>query len=200
MRTVNRDKHAAKQRQILDAAAQVFARCGYDGATTSAICRAAGIGSGTLFHYFPDKRSLMLELFGKDIAANAAFLNELNRAMPTVALWRVVDRIGADLASPLAPGLMTAAMQLALRDEEFAALIETGDARMRGVLAELVKAGQTSGMLTATVDPERAARWIQAVVNAGYFMVGGDEFDADADRAELYKIIASYLGVAEGRT
>lgn len=197
MRTVNPEKHAAKRRQILDAAAEVFGRCGYDGATTSAICRAAGIGSGTLFHYFPDKRSLMMALFGEDIAANAAFFDGLNRADPVEALWQVVDRMSADLASPLAPGFMTAAMQLALRDEEFARLVDAGDRRACGVLGDLVKAGQADGLVDDTLDPERAARWIQGVINAGYFMTAGEGFDAVAERAELDKILAGYLGVPD---
>ena len=40
------------------------------GATTAAICRAAGVGSGTLFHYFGDKRSLMVAIFADDQVVN----------------------------------------------------------------------------------------------------------------------------------
>ena len=59
-------RHAPRRRQILDAAARVFAALGYDAATTAAICREAGVGSGTLFHYFPDKHSLFAELLEDD--------------------------------------------------------------------------------------------------------------------------------------
>ncbi len=198
MRTVNPEKHAAKRRHILEAAASVFAQRGYDGATTAAICREGGLGSGTLFHYFGDKRSLMMALFGDDIDANATFLRELDCRDPSQALWHVIEHITTDLASPLAAGILAAAMQLALRDAEFARLIEGGDQQVRTVLADLVKAGQVEGCFDVDLNPDRAARWIQGIVNAGYFMTDTVGFDAAADRAELNRIIASYLG-ASGR-
>ena len=62
-RTLDPARHAARRAAIRDAAAGVFAERGYDGASTDAIRRAAGVGSGTLFHYFGDKRSLMVAIF-----------------------------------------------------------------------------------------------------------------------------------------
>lgn len=53
----------ARRAQILAAAAQVFARYGFRGATTRAIAQAAGVAEGTLFRYFPTKRHLLLALF-----------------------------------------------------------------------------------------------------------------------------------------
>ncbi len=52
----------ARRAQILEAAAQVFARRGFRGATTHAIAQAAGVAEGTLFRYFPTKRHLLLAL------------------------------------------------------------------------------------------------------------------------------------------
>ncbi len=195
MRTVNPEKHAAKRRRILEAAASVFAQRGYDGATTAAICREGGIGSGTLFHYFPDKRSLMMALFMDDVAAHATFLRDLDRSDSRHALGRVIDQMAADLSSPLAAGILTAAMQLALRDAEFAMLIEEGDQRLRAVIADIVQSGQVAGHFDTGLDPARAARWIQGIIDAGYFMTDADGFDPALDRAELETIIARYLGV-----
>jgi AcrR family transcriptional regulator len=195
MRTVNPERHAAKRKLILEAAALVFAQRGYDGATTAAICREAGIGSGTLFHYFPNKRSLMLGLFGDDVTADAVFIDELDRDDPGSALWRAVDRMAADLASPLAPGMLASVIQLAMKDEEFALLVEKGDQRMRELLADLIRAGQSEGTFGADLNPERAARWIHGIITAGYFMTDVDGFEATADRDELGRILARYLGV-----
>lgn len=52
-----------RRAQILEAAAQVFARHGFRGGTTRAIAQAAGVAEGTLFRYFPTKRHLLLALF-----------------------------------------------------------------------------------------------------------------------------------------
>lgn len=48
----------ARQRQILDCAKRVFAERGFHAANISHICSAAGIGRGTLYQYFANKKSV----------------------------------------------------------------------------------------------------------------------------------------------
>ena len=61
-RTVDPERHLARRLVIIDAALTCFAASGYAGTSTAAICREAGIGSGTFFHYFPTKQSLLLAI------------------------------------------------------------------------------------------------------------------------------------------
>jgi AcrR family transcriptional regulator len=49
----------ARARQILDCAKRVFAERGFHAANVSHICEAAGIGRGTLYQYFSNKRSVL---------------------------------------------------------------------------------------------------------------------------------------------
>jgi AcrR family transcriptional regulator len=49
----------ARQRQILSHAKRVFAERGFHAANVSHICEAAGIGRGTLYQYFANKRSVL---------------------------------------------------------------------------------------------------------------------------------------------
>jgi AcrR family transcriptional regulator len=51
-----------RQRQILDCAKQVFAVRGYHAASVSHICEAAGIGRGTLYLYFQNKRAVLIAI------------------------------------------------------------------------------------------------------------------------------------------
>jgi AcrR family transcriptional regulator len=44
--------------QLLDAADTVFARVGYERATTNAICEQAAVSPGTLYQFFPNKRAI----------------------------------------------------------------------------------------------------------------------------------------------
>ncbi len=46
--------------QIIDAAAQVFARDGIDGANMSEIAEAAGVSKATIYHYFASKEDLIV--------------------------------------------------------------------------------------------------------------------------------------------
>jgi len=48
-----------RQKQILDCAKRVFAERGFHAANISHICAAAGIGRGTLYQYFANKRSVL---------------------------------------------------------------------------------------------------------------------------------------------
>ena len=49
----------ARAKQILDCAKRVFAERGFHAANISHICEAAGIGRGTLYQYFANKRSVL---------------------------------------------------------------------------------------------------------------------------------------------
>ncbi|MGW7607230.1 TetR family transcriptional regulator [Streptomyces sp. NPDC054766] len=48
--------------QLLEAAASVFCRSGYTGASTNAIAREAGVSPGTLYQFFPNKEAIAVGL------------------------------------------------------------------------------------------------------------------------------------------
>lgn len=59
--TTRRERRAeARRTQILDAAATVFSRKGYERATTREIAAAADVSEGTLYNYFAAKRDLLI--------------------------------------------------------------------------------------------------------------------------------------------
>ncbi|HVP20359.1 MAG TPA: TetR/AcrR family transcriptional regulator [Anaerolineaceae bacterium] len=59
--TTRRDRRIERQRrQIMDAAAQVFAEKGYAATTTKDIALAADVGESTLYNYFENKRDILL--------------------------------------------------------------------------------------------------------------------------------------------
>lgn len=51
-----------RQASILNAAAEIFARKGYQRATMREIADAAGVAPGTIYLYFDDKRDLLLKI------------------------------------------------------------------------------------------------------------------------------------------
>ena len=74
MRITAEAKTAARQR-ILNAATGLFARDGWQAATTRAIAQEAGIATGTLFNYFPTKEEIAAALIGEALrGAGEAFL------------------------------------------------------------------------------------------------------------------------------
>lgn len=96
MRTVDPVRHAARRAAIQDAAAVVFAEPGYTGATTAQICLAAGVGSGTLFHYFGDKRSIKLAIVVDDQPVNDAVIATIDEGHARTEVWRLLDHLCRD--------------------------------------------------------------------------------------------------------
>ena len=92
-RTVDPAKHAARRAAILDAAAWVFAEKGYDGTTTADVHKAAGVGSGTLFHYFPDKGTLFKAMFDDDRPKLEAAVAAVTPLAPVDGLWALLDHL-----------------------------------------------------------------------------------------------------------
>jgi len=61
--------------RILEAAAELFRKEGYDAATTRDIARASEIATGTLFNYFPTKEVLAMNIIQRALSeATAAFV------------------------------------------------------------------------------------------------------------------------------
>jgi AcrR family transcriptional regulator len=56
-----------KLARIERAARYLFSKYGYEGTTTRKIATRAGIGIGTLFVYFPEKRDVLFHLFKSDV-------------------------------------------------------------------------------------------------------------------------------------
>jgi AcrR family transcriptional regulator len=64
----------ARQRQILECAKKVFAERGFHAANISHICAEAGIGRGTLYQYFPNKKSVFTALLRETAERVRAFM------------------------------------------------------------------------------------------------------------------------------
>lgn len=69
----------ARVRQILSCAKRVFAERGFRAANVSHICEAAGIGRGTLYQYFSNKRAV-LEAILRETLGRVQALRERQRA------------------------------------------------------------------------------------------------------------------------
>lgn len=92
---------AAKRRAILYAAAGCFARDGFEKTSTADICRAAGISSGSLFHYFPSKRAVFVGIFEADNADNEELLaTAVEMADPWEGVLAVVERMTSVIMLP----------------------------------------------------------------------------------------------------
>lgn len=68
--------HDAQRARILASCSALFAARGYGTVTMREIARAAGVSTGSIYHYFPTKKDILAQLFaqmsGTDVVRGAA--------------------------------------------------------------------------------------------------------------------------------
>ena len=195
MRTVDPAKHAAKRASIVDAAAGCFAEKGFERTTTADICRAAGISSGSLFHYFPNKRAMFTAIFTDDAVETAARLEAAAQADdPWEALLDIVTDLAGQVAHPAVVRLVLEAAAQAARDEEFAQLVQRNDGALRDGLAVLVGRAADAGLIDPGVTPRAAASWVAGLIDAMISRASLDpDLDLPAEQAVLRTILVRFL-------
>lgn len=195
MRTVDPAKHRARRRQILGAAAELFAAKGFERTTTAEICKAAGMSSGNLFHYFPNKRAIFHAIFTEDRDDTTARLESYRAdADPVAALIEVVDLLTAPALDPLTPPLVMEAMVQAYRDEELEEVLSRDNADERGTILHLLQRAAEAGRIDPGLDLESAASWIMALIGTLFTSAATEPgFDPAQQLPTLRLIITRYL-------
>jgi len=195
MRTVDPAKHAAKRRAILDAAGGCFAEKGFERTTTADLCRAAGISSGSLFHYFPSKRAVFWAIFEEDARITADQLAEAAEADdPWTSLLDVVETQAGLVTIPGVVRLVLEAAAQAARDEEFAELIRRNEQALRDGFTVLVARAVDAGRIDPGVAPRAAASWVAALIDALISRTSLDpDIDLPAEQAILRVILVRFL-------
>lgn len=139
-RPLRRDAERNRQR-ILAAAAEVFTEHGLD-ATLDEVARAAGVGIGTVYRRFPDKESLVAELFRTRVDTLVTVAEEACAALdPWQGVLTYLEFAAAALADNLG---LRQLMMFGTYDRD--QVCYTRD-RMYPVLTRLVERAQASGDL-----------------------------------------------------
>ena len=71
------DDYSEKKQSILDRAAELFARKGFDATTMIDVANACGSSKSHLYHYFPGKEVLLFEIVREHITEQAAELQAI---------------------------------------------------------------------------------------------------------------------------
>ena len=155
--------------RVLRAAEQLFTRRGYAETSVSDIARRAGVGVGTLYHHFPDKRAILLDLiddWGDRAAAqrrtdfhHARFLGDDPRAGFATWLRAAYERLRKQ------PSLYLVVLALADRDEEVRRRYQRIERVAVERLRDLLEFGQRRGLMRSSVDAASAAFLIHHAID-----------------------------------
>ncbi|MDX6016700.1 MULTISPECIES: TetR/AcrR family transcriptional regulator [Shewanella] len=140
-----------KKQQILGSALQLFVEQGFYATSTASIARHAGVATGTLFHHFSSKETLMDQLF---LAIKTEFANAISASLPKTPasitelpqraemLWQA----GLDwaLAQPLKLSFF---VQYAMSPSVSEAVRQQAMHGILGFIAELLEQGINQGVL-----------------------------------------------------
>jgi AcrR family transcriptional regulator len=199
MRTVDPEKHKARRNHIIESAVVLFASKGFADTTTADICQAAGISTGSLFHYFPSKQAVFYGIWELDrsewdeVSAGADADPD-----PWAALIAIVAKLAADAAEPIMAGLLVEVIAHAHRDAEFAAGLAESDRRQISDVARLIRRLREAGFADPGLPDDEAARWVLTLTDS---FLGRGYPEPDRDMTETVdaakEMIARVLRRAE---
>jgi len=149
---------AETRERFLHAAADVFARRGYDGTRVADIAAAADMSSGALYAHFGSKAELLVAALR---AHGPRLLAEVLAADPGRPITEVLLLIGRRLPRRRdARGyLVVEALVAARRDEDVAGPMRDYVAERGDWLADLVRIAQTEGELAPSLSPNALAHF-----------------------------------------
>jgi AcrR family transcriptional regulator len=158
---------ASSRDQLLEAAARVFARSGYHGASMSEIAAQAGFSKGALYWNFASKEDLFFALLDE----LDEHLRVLITAGATAPAGREVnEELSRDLSAVLENGrdvvrLFHEYSALAVRDPKVAARYAQRNARMREEIAQSTRARHEALGLPLAIPAEHLATAMIALVD-----------------------------------
>ncbi|NIK54549.1 TetR/AcrR family transcriptional regulator [Kribbella shirazensis] len=138
-RTPTQDRASRQVERILDAACAEVVERGYDAASTSGIAKRAEIAVGSVYRYFPDKRSLIQAIERRN---QARYTDAVRERLADVTSWRQAVDVTLDTFREMHrtdPGFKAVVLS-GLGDPELEAKPGEFDDQHAGEFAELLAA------------------------------------------------------------
>jgi AcrR family transcriptional regulator len=180
-----------KERQILDGAAAVFARDGYEGASMSRIAGEAGVSKGTLYNYFTSKAELFAAYVHRDCARWIALIFDDLEAAPEEMLKQVGLRMVPML---LAEPSLTMYRMVIAEAEKFPELAETfynaGPAHALAHVSGFLRRATAAGLLCVD-DADFAAEQFFALLQTRLCMKRRLRLIAMPAEAEIERVVVA---------
>lgn len=197
-RTVDPRRHQQRRLHLIDAALTCFARDGYHGATTTAICRQAGVSSGTFFHYFPTKAAVLLAILALGTGETRAwFADRQDSAEPLSVLHEFIRWQAGELADPRLAGFVRAVAAVLDQSEVSKALRADAEAMTAG-LTEWVGRAQQAGRVRTDLPPRRLAAWLLILLDGFTDRIATDpSFSAELETSVLLDAASRLLAESQ---
>ena len=187
----------AKEAQILDGAALVFALDGYEGASMSRIAAEAGVSKGTLYNYFAGKAELFAAYVQRDCEKRISLMFDALTPdeAPEEALRRIGRRMLETMLSDAGLTMYRMAVAEAPKFPELSrAFYEAGPARAMSRMTDWIR--QTAGQGKLSVDdPAFAAQQLFGLMQTELCIKRRLGIIDHASDHEIGRVVDSAVGV-----
>ena len=147
--------------ELVRAAAKVFARSGYDGATIAEIATEAGLSSGAIYAHYDGKADLFSAVLAAHVQHRLA--QRLHDDRP-FDIGDLIAEAGADLDRPTEGTLLIEAVMAAKHDPKTKAALSRWFTDQHHFFATSLAAAQQAGAMSTTIDPMAVARFTTTVM------------------------------------
>ncbi|SDH21656.1 TetR/AcrR family transcriptional regulator [Bosea robiniae] len=174
--------------EAIASAIRVFARQGFEAASTSDLIKGIGIGRQSLYGAFGDKRGLFLEALRKYNAGSLALMLEaLAKGTPAESI-KAALLVGLGSSDEIESGCLGVGsiVEFSRSDPEINALNDAAATAVVAAFAARVRAGVEAGELDTEIDPVSAARML-LILRSGLKVAarGGAKDSQLSDTADL---------------
>ncbi|HBK46289.1 MAG TPA: hypothetical protein DDZ67_07615 [Xanthomonadaceae bacterium] len=190
--------HARQQRQrILDAARECFIEDGFEAASMARIAARAGLSTGLSYHYFENKRAVVLALIRQQLEESRAGLARIQPSDDFVGTLESTFELWCSrMHYSFHAGLLSEITALGTRDPHVARDLQRNSRDVRLLVADWVRKRDAGhGRRRSAEELELAAALIQAVAD-GLLQLAARE--PDFDRKLLRKLLERVLPLATG--
>jgi AcrR family transcriptional regulator len=179
------------EERVLRAAAGVFRRVGYAGASVQALTEATGLGKGSLYGAFGSKHGLYLAALDQYTDSSVGVTRQefaVSDDPPVAELREYLDEIAVGSSNGSPSCMLTGATaELSEHDAPVAQRVHAAFDEISDMLRASVERGQADGTIASGVDPQTAADLLLAVARGidvlGHAGIPGERLTRAAEAA-----------------
>ena len=160
------EKQKAKMKHIIDAAIRCFAVKGFHSTSTSEICHEAGMSPGNVFHYFPNKNSIIEAIALED----AQLFDDIFCRYETEeeCIQAIIDLMKEIIELYNHPEYARISIEIfaeASRNASIHEIFIENERNNKQRLIAMLKNGIKKGQIDSTLEPEKIATWLLVIAD-----------------------------------